>query len=101
MLLQGNAMLAEEPEDKAPISQVRARALTPLFGLPLPADAPACGDCSRFRPVSPFEPATGRCALGVRPGFINRATTGCGLHRFKGAPTLAQTRALTGRAVRP
>lgn len=92
---------ANAPADVAPISKLRTRALTPLFALPLPADAPACGDCSRFRPVSPFEPATGRCALGVRPGFINRATTGCGLHRFKGVPTLAQTRALAGRAVRP
>lgn len=94
-------MLTDETEETAPIAQVRARALTPLFSLPLPRDAPVCGDCSRFRPVSPFEPHTGRCALGVRPGFLNRETTGCGIHRFKGTPTAAQTRALAGRAVRP
>lgn len=80
----------------APISELRTRALTPLFGLPLPVNAPECGGCTRFRPVSPFEPVTGRCKLGIRPGFINRRTAGCGIHRANGTPAK-----LGDRAVRP
>jgi hypothetical protein len=101
MISRGNAMLFDDPDAPAaaPISKLRTVALTPLFGLPLPAadtksGAPECGGCTRFKPVSPFEPVTGRCKLGIRPGFINRRTAGCGIHRANGTPAKLGDRAV-------